>query len=222
MSEQPMKRLLAVRHVNGIAAKTPWNNEQLVRLREPLQYTRTLSYNTSEARKALRDDGGLLETPPYLICTTWEGIPWTHVHGTPDSFLTDGIIDRADNAIVVHAWADIKADKTFLRMHKKGQLVGDVVFRGVREADPLYIEHRESKVFRPGYLKYCKTTGEALDQLVDQVGIDRKRGPALVADGSRFRLTCDPSDIKSVRVVAYATPTPFPAPAFETSARDAG
>src|SRR5262245_43968261 len=131
-----IRQLWAVRHANGVRAKTPWNNEQLVRLLPPHMIAYSLSWNTPNDRKALRDNGTPVPTAPYLVCTTLEGGRWTYVHATPQEIVQDELIDRPADGFVVHIWADPTSKTTQFRMHKRGKQVVDISMRGTDSDDP--------------------------------------------------------------------------------------
>jgi hypothetical protein len=196
-----IRQLWAVRHANGVRARTPWNNEQLVKLLPPYMTAFSLSWNTPDTRKALRDSGTATPTAPYLVCTTIEGGRWTYVHATPQEIACDDLIDRPDNGFVVHMWADASSQTTQFRMHKRGKQVVDVCMRGTDSENPTDLIRFDATAVGPGWLKYCPTLGDAMGELLNQVGINIDQTPALVAENSTMRLTCDPADIDSVTLI---------------------
>lgn len=196
-----IRQLWAVRHANGVRAKTPWNNEQLVKLLPPHMIAFSHCWNTPETRKALRDSGTVTPNVPYLVCTTLEGGRWTYVHATPEKIVQDELIDRPDDGFVVHMRADALSQTTVFRMHKRGKQVVDVCMRGTDSENPTDAIRFDAKAVGPGCLKYCPKLGNAMGELLDQVGINIDQNPALVAESNTMRLTCDPADIDSVTLV---------------------
>jgi hypothetical protein len=159
------------------------------------------SWNAPDTRKALRDNGTATPTVPYLVCTTLEGGRWTYVHAMPQEIARDDLIDRPDNGFVVHMWANASAQTTQFRMHKRGKQVVDVCLRGVGSEESTHVIRFDATAVGPGWLKYCPTLGEAMGELLNQVGINIDQTPALVAENNLMRLTCDPADIYSVTLV---------------------
>jgi hypothetical protein len=194
-------RILAVRHANGVRARTPWNNERLVSLLPPYMTAFSLRFNTPDERKALRDNGTPALTTPYLVCTTLEAKRWTYVHAIPDGILQDHLIARSDDAFVAHMWPDASSGTTHFRMHKRAKLVADIIMRGIDSADAPHVIQFEATAVGPGWLKYCHTLDDAMGELLNQVGLDISQGSALAAQGDLLRLTCDPADIDSVTII---------------------
>src|SRR3954447_15653769 len=139
-----IRRLWAVRHANGVRARTPWYNEQLLKLLPPYMEAHSLVFNTPDLRKTLRDNGWAAPATPYLVCTTPKGAQWTYVHATPEDILRDDLIARPDDAFVVHVWPDPSSNTTRFRMHKRGKQVVDVFMRGIDLDDPPEVIHCEA------------------------------------------------------------------------------
>ena len=196
-----IRQLWAVRHANGVRARTPWDNERLVRLLPPHMTAFSMCWNTPHERKALRDNGTAAPITPYLVCTTLEGGRWTYVHATPEDTVRDELIDRPDDGFVVHLWADSSSRTTQFRMHKRGKQVADICLRGIDSEDPTDVVRFDATAVGPGWLKYCPTLGDAMGELLNQVGINIDQTPALVAEDGTMQLTCDPADIDSVTLI---------------------
>lgn len=193
--------VLAIRDANGVRARTPWNNEHLVRLLPPLAISHSVIFSTPHDRKSLRDNGVPAPSTPYLICTTPEASRWTYVHATPSNVLQDDLIARPSNAFVVHLWPDESTNTTRLRIHKRGKPVVNLCMRGIDSAHPPQVIECDAASLGPNWLKQSPTLEDAIVRPLNQISVKEHQGPALLAEGGMLRLKCDPADIDSVAIM---------------------
>jgi hypothetical protein len=72
------------------------------------------------------------------------------------------------------------------------------VLSGIDTEGPFKVLSFSSTTIRPGRLKYCFSLGNAVGEMLGQLGVRANRGAALVAGNGMMHLTCDPADIASV------------------------